>query len=218
MTTTKAKTKTSKEELALQNWLGEMQAMAVALDTTPDARAVLLDDAAADAWIVDQAAGAHPVLVARGHLAHAAIQLLRDDAEAAFAHAQKAVEIGSSLAAPGPRLAVLPQAGALAAMAVAQMRSTRRREAQRVLVDVAARTAEAYGEQAELSRRGIATLTAALALVEGSKRVRGEARLAVLSRARDLAFDARRDLARAGEVAKARLASETMATLDIKLG
>ncbi|HZQ27457.1 MAG TPA: hypothetical protein VFA94_07145 [Acidimicrobiales bacterium] len=206
----------SKAELELRAWLDELPALGAALDTTPDARKVLLEDAAADTWLLDQAPNAHPVVLARSHLAHAAIQSLLDDGDAAVEHARRAVDLGSTLAAPGPRLAILAQGGALAAGTLGKLRAARRREVQHMLVDVAEAAAEAYAEQAELSRRGVATLTAALALVDSSTAVRGAARDAVRSRARALAVDARADLARAGEVAKARLASETIATLDGK--
>ncbi|HEV7886476.1 MAG TPA: hypothetical protein VGO92_02885 [Acidimicrobiales bacterium] len=216
-TTTKARA-----AQALQDWMDELPALALAVDAEPDARRVLLLDAAADEALLDKAHDAHPVLLARAHLAHAAIQLMLADvdgeehAELAVQHADHAVELGAALAAPGPRLAILPEAGAMAALGMGRLRAARRRQVQHLLADVAEQTAEAYAEQAELSRRGAATLTAALSLAEGAKVVRGKARTAVLERALGLAVDARRDLARAGEVAKAVLAAKTVASLESK--
>ena len=221
MTTTM---RVSKGAHALDAWLEELPALAAALDTDPDARRLLLLDAAGDEALIDKAGKAHPVLLARGHLAHGAIQLLLSEvdddpehAEQAVRHAEQAVEIGTALAAPGPRLVILPQAGAVAAAAMGRLRATRRRAVQHLLTDIAEQTAEAYAAQAALSRQGVTALTAALALAEGSKVVRGKARIAVLSRAMELAIDARTDLARAGEVAKAALASQTITTLEAKL-
>ena len=224
MSPTKAPNNSNKAERALRAWIEEVPALAASLDVDTDARRVLLRDAAADETLVDNAPDAHPVLLARAHLAHAAIQLLLadidgdDHAELAVQHADHAVELGSALAAPGPRLAILPQAGSMAALAMIKLRAPRRREIQRMLDDIAEQTAEAFGEQAELERRGVATLTAAMALGDGAKVVRGKARTAVLQRALDLAIDARPDLARAGEVAKTGLASTTIQVLEKKLG
>jgi hypothetical protein len=200
--------------------------MAVAINADPSARKVVLDDLAADASLVEkaQAAKAHPVLVARGHIAQAAVQLLLADAlgdEAAAAESldrcEKAFDVANSLASSGPRLELVGQIGGLAASGVAFMRASQRRAAARLLDDVAESLGEALGQQADDAHRGTVTLAAARALADGAKVVRGKARLAVLQRALAMATDARRDLFRAAELAKAALASATIASLEATL-
>jgi hypothetical protein len=78
-------------------------------------------------------------------------------------------ELARSLRASGPRVALLPQAGALAGAA---------------------------------------------ALADGSEVVTGRAREAVLRKALEMARDARRDLVRAGELQKAGLADEAIASIE----
>ena len=223
MATTKGRP--NRAESALRDWLDELPAIAASLDVDAGARAVILADAASDEKVVTAADGkAHPVLVARGHLAQAALNVClaeaARDAEAAtraVEHCEQAFEVGDSLQASGARLAIVAPAGALAALALGRLRAAERRGVQRLLSDVANAVGEAMAEQAEDERRGVDTLTAARSLVGASKTVRGKARAAVLERARQLAVDAHHDLARAGALEKAALARSTTEQIEAAL-
>lgn len=221
-----AKGRPNRAESTLRDWLDELPAIAASLDVDAGARAVLLADAAGDAKVVSAAEGkAHPVLLARGHLAQAAVNVLLADASRdadaaarAVEHCEQALSVGESLQASGPRLAVVAPAGALAALAMGQLRAAQRRGVQRLLADAANAVGEAMREQAEDEQRGVDTLTAARALFGAAKTVRGKARTAVLERAHQLAVDARLDLARAGAVEKAALARSTSEQIEASLG
>lgn len=208
-------------EADLRAWLEGLPALAASLHVESGARAVLLEDAAADAGLVTGAGEeVHPVLRADGHLALAAIQLIRasdtgDDAlgEAALDHAEAAAEVALRLASSGPRLRLLTQAGAFLAIGAPLARHTRRRLVGRRLQELAEDIAEAFSEQAADEQRGVATLVAAQALAEGAAAVTPRARPAVRARALELARDAHRDLVRAGASARARVAASTVAAL-----
>jgi hypothetical protein len=201
--------------------------MSAALDVAGEGRRVVLDDLAADEILLSKAEGAsaHPVLLARAHVAHAVVQLQlareglgEPAADAAMDHCEAAFDLAQTLQSSGPRMELVGQVGGVVAGGLELMRHSQRRVAGRLLEDVAVALAEAFGEQAEESRRGTITLAAAQALADGAKVVRGKARTAVLQRAFDMATDARTDLARSGEVAKASLAADTLAQLQKSLG
>jgi hypothetical protein len=214
-----------RNEQALADWLAELPALAASLDAGPAARKVLLEDMAADEALIDEAPDAHPVLLARAHLAIGTIHLLRAQdgagelvAEQGLDHLGAAADVARSLRASGPRLRLLSQAGALVAVGAAHARHTRRRTVTRRLPELAEEVAEAFAEQAKDARRGTATLAAAQALGEGAAVVDGRARDAVLQRAIELAIDAKRDLVNAAELAKAGVAHATIAELRQRLG
>jgi hypothetical protein len=210
----------AKADQALADWLEELPALAVAIDVDAPARRVLLEDAAADEALLGKASNASPVVRARAHLAHAAIQMLLADAgggagaaDRSVEHVHRAVEIANTLAASGPRLLLLSQAGAVAAGAIDGQRATARRTTSRLLTEISEGIGEALAQQLDDAHRGEVTLAAALALADGVKAVRGKARIAVAGRASELATDARSDLIRAGELQKASLATDLIARL-----
>jgi hypothetical protein len=206
-------------EAALADWLAELPAFAAGIDerTDPATRRVLLDDALGEEDLLDAAPHAHPVLRARAHVALGTLRLLRakddDDTERGLDHLDDAVDVTLSLEAPGPRLRLLAQAGAMAALGGAAARHTRRRQLGRRLPELAEHLAEAFAEQRRLADRGTATLAAAQALAEGAAAVTPRARAAVRARAAELARDAHRDLVRAAELAKADVAAATLRSL-----
>ena len=211
----------SRAERALIDWLAELPALAVALGAEPGARKVLLEDAASDVAILDKATDAHPVARARAHLAHAAIQAALAEvasgeaaAKKAVAHCEEALSIGAGLAASGPRLEIVTQAGALACSASPMLRHSDRRAVLRLARDVVDEAGRALVEQAETAHRGTTTLVAAEALAEGASVVSGRAQAAVRARAAALAHDAYVDLARAGELGKAARAANLAERLD----
>ncbi|MDQ1404234.1 MAG: hypothetical protein QOG03_2550, partial [Actinomycetota bacterium] len=213
-------------EGTLRGWLDELPAHAVAIDSAPTARRVLLDDLALDDALLDKAivAGAHPVLLARAHLAHAVIQLLlasdggdEKTAQRGLEHCEAAFDLAVALEACGPRLELVGQTGALVANGLSLLRAGSRRAASRLLDDISEAFAAAFTEQDEMACRGAVTLAAAQALALGVKAVRGKARAAVLERSLELAKDARADLIRAAELTKAQLAAETISGIEATL-
>ena len=208
-------------EAALADWLAELPAFAAGVtpETDPATRRVLLDDALGDADLVDRAPGAHPVLRARALVALGTLHLLRadgaddGDVEQGLERLDQAADLAISLDAPGPRLRLLGQIGALAALGGADARHTRRRQLGRRLPQLAEHLAEALDEQRRLAARGTATLAAAQALADGARVVTPRARPAVRARAAELARDAHRDLVRAAELAKADQADATLRSL-----
>lgn len=205
---------TDRAERALQAWLDEVPAFSAGLELDPSARRVLLDDALGDEALLERAPTAHPVLRARAHLAFGTLRLLRaaddDDTDRGLDHLDDAAELAISLDAPGPRLRLLAQAGAMTALGATNARHTRRRQLGRRLPELAEHIAEAFEEQRRLADRGVATLAAAQALATGAAAVTPKARPAVRARALELARDARRDLVRAAELAKAETADATI--------
>jgi len=205
----------------LEQWLDELPALAAALDVDAPARRILLSDAASDARLIEDGRSLHPVLLARGHLAQAAIQLLladagdgEDAAKRCLEECAAAFETSMSLAACGPRLRLLPPVGAIAASAMAFLRHSDRRAASRLLSRVAEASGEALDEQRNLADRGVAGLAAGAALADGAAVVSAEVRPVVRARAAEIVRDAHRDLVRAGEMAKAREAEALVAALE----
>jgi hypothetical protein len=211
----------SRHERALAEWLEELPAIAATLQAAPDARRVVLEDALGDQELLAAAPGAHPVLRARAHLAFGTIALVlaSDGGDAAMAErgldqVEAGIDVARTLRASGPRLSLLSQAGALAAMGAPFVLHTRRRAVTRHLADVAEEIARAFEEQAADAHRGTTTLAGAAALADGAEAVTGRARDAVLRKALEMAKDARRDLIRAGELQRAALASDAIAALE----
>jgi hypothetical protein len=213
----------NRAERALADWIAELPAHLAALDAEGGVRKVLLDDLIADAPLLSkaEAAGAHPVLLARGHLAQGVAELLlaqetSDEAGAdrGLEHLEAAFDIAVSLQASGPRLELVGQVGAMVASGLDVLRASQRRAAGRLLGDIGEAFGLAFAEQLEEAERGTITLAAAQALAQGAKVVRGKARIAVLERSVELARDARRDLIRSAELAKADLAKATIKSLE----
>lgn len=213
----------SRAERSLAEWLDELPAISAALDVAGEGRRVVLDDLAADEVLLSKAesGSAHPVLLAQAHLAQGVVhfQLAQDgggDAalNSAIGHCEAAFDLGRSLKASGPRLVLISHAGGVVASALDLMRHTQRRAASRLLEDVSEAMGEALVEQATEAHRGTVTLAAAQALADAAAVVTGKARAAVLQRALDMANDAHGDLARAGELARARIASDTVVAVE----
>lgn len=211
-------------DIELTEWLALLPAVAAALGDDRAANRVLLEDVRADEGLLSRAAAGHPVLRARAHLAQGAIHLALAEAAGdetlarrGLEHCDAAAELGGSLAASGPRLAILTQAGATAATGLALVRHSDRRTVGRLLRRVSEEAAQALLDQGEQEARGTATLAAALALADAVGAVAAGSRAEVLARAREMAVDAQRDLARAGAVARARAAADAVAEMEAEL-
>ena len=218
---------TARSDKALQGWLHELPALVPALDQDSGVRGMLLGDAALTGDTLLRAAEkARPLIRGRAHLAVAALDLaLAYDGDnrarrltQVADHAEAAVDIAHSVVAPFVRVSLLPQAMALLAGCLPLTAKTKASELERRVAELAGAIGAALTEQAAEARRGIALLAAAMTLADGVKLVRqASAKTAILERAHGLATDARVALVRAGELAKAEVASEVADGLEARL-